>query len=326
MICEELVSIIVPIYNAEKNLKRCIDSILAQKYRNLEILLIDDGSIDNSLLIAQQYAEKDKRIQVFHQENKGVSSARNLGITKSNGKYMSFIDADDWVSELFIEKLVETIQGAELAIVGHNLCSDIIKPVLWSKDGEIDRETFFYEVLVKIHSGCWDKIFLTNIVKEKNIFFEEDVYFAEDTIFLMNYYRFCKKVKYCNDTLYQYVINNESATHVSKKGHFNIKRTTLLTLSDRVEEWYKNENEFIQNCIIYRRVRTYIYLIYHMIKCRDYHKEIAKNIQKEIRKYYVSFVKFEKVPISQKLATTVVYISPQFTYVIGKCLVGQKKE
>ena len=93
----DTVSIIVPIYNKEKYLEKCLDSILGQTYRDLEIILVDDGSTDNSLVICQHYAEKDPRIKIYHKPNGGVSSARNLGLEKSTGKYISFVDPDDFI-------------------------------------------------------------------------------------------------------------------------------------------------------------------------------------------------------------------------------------
>lgn len=101
----DTVSIIVPIYNKEKYLEKCLDSILGQTYRDLEIILVDDGSTDNSLAICQRYAEKDLRIKIYHKSNGGVSSARNLGLEKSTGKYISFVDPDDFIHSEFIEQL-----------------------------------------------------------------------------------------------------------------------------------------------------------------------------------------------------------------------------
>ena len=100
-----------PVYKAEKYLRRCVDSILAQTYRNFELILIDDGSPDNSGSICDEYMQKDKRVKVFHQENQGVSSSRNLGIEQAQGEWITFIDSDDWVDADFLEKF--QIENAE---------------------------------------------------------------------------------------------------------------------------------------------------------------------------------------------------------------------
>lgn len=113
-----LISVIVPVYKVEKYIKKCIESIINQTYENLEIILVDDGSPDNCGKICDEYAKKDKRIKVIHKENGGVSSARNLGLEKSNGQYITFIDSDDWIEEEYCEILLTTLkeQNADCAI------------------------------------------------------------------------------------------------------------------------------------------------------------------------------------------------------------------
>ena len=99
---EELISVIVPVYNVEKYLNRCVESIMNQTYKNLQIILIDDGSNDRSGKICDEYAEKDKRIEVIHKENAGVSAARNKGLDKAKGEWITFVDADDWIEKTFV--------------------------------------------------------------------------------------------------------------------------------------------------------------------------------------------------------------------------------
>ena len=113
----ELVSVILPVYNGEKYLKESIDSILASTYQNLEIILVDDGSADKSGSICDEYAQKDKRIKVIHQENKGVVYARNCGLSLSHGTYISFIDADDFISPVFYEEMVSAMETEHADVV-----------------------------------------------------------------------------------------------------------------------------------------------------------------------------------------------------------------
>ena len=120
MVYNSKISIIVPIYNVEKYLRKCIDSILNQSYDNLQIILVDDGSPDNCPKICDEYLNKDNRIQVIHKSNGGLSSARNAGIKVANGKYIAFIDSDDYIELNMIEKLVNAIEksNADLCICG----------------------------------------------------------------------------------------------------------------------------------------------------------------------------------------------------------------
>lgn len=107
---EDLISVIVPVYKVEKYINKCVDSIINQTYTNLEIILVDDGSPDNCGNICDEYAKKDNRIKVVHKENAGVSSARNIGLEKSSGKYITFIDADDYVEKNYCEELLNILK------------------------------------------------------------------------------------------------------------------------------------------------------------------------------------------------------------------------
>lgn len=143
---DEKVSVIVPVYNVEKYLRRCLDSIVNQTYRNLEIILVDDGSPDNSGAICDEYAGKDDRIQVIHQGNGGLSAARNTGLDVATGAYVSFVDSDDWLQDEFVEKLYEKAEENTLVIA--NLVfwkSDTRKQVamLPSLVEEIDHNEFW---------------------------------------------------------------------------------------------------------------------------------------------------------------------------------------
>ena len=118
----DLISIIVPVYKAEKYLRRCVDSILAQTYQNIEVLLIDDGSPDNSGEICDEYAEKDSRVRVFHKPNGGVSSARNLGLKEAKGDYIGFVDADDYIDKTMYEVLLCNLikENSDISICSYN--------------------------------------------------------------------------------------------------------------------------------------------------------------------------------------------------------------
>lgn len=179
-----VVSIIVPVYNAEKYLSRCIDSILAQCFTDFELLLIDDGSKDGSGKICDEYAEKDKRVKVFHKVNGGVSSARNLGLDKSEGKYITFVDADDYLlPETITERLLagnyDLIQiprnnGSFMKTYSHDVVC---------KSSESFRE-FIYR---NYYFECWGRFYKRKLIGA--VRFPENLKVGEDLMFFLRLYR-----------------------------------------------------------------------------------------------------------------------------------------
>lgn len=175
---DELISIVIPVYNVEKYLSRCIESVINQTYKNLDIILVDDGSTDNSGMICDEYANRDKRIRVIHKINVGLSSARNTGIEKCKGKYITFIDSDDWIELDFIEYMYEPfktknvdISISRLIVSYQNKNNKIINrksktyPQLWISDKNIAIEMLLYRK-VFTNSACgklYKKLIFDNI-------------------------------------------------------------------------------------------------------------------------------------------------------------------
>lgn len=163
------ISIIVPVYNVEKYLEKCINSILTQTYQNLEIILVDDGSMDNSGEICDEYAKKDERIKVIHKENGGLSDARNAGIEIATGKYIGFVDSDDYIGKDMYEYLIRLIQkeNADISICGHKIVfqkeeNNEIKGEILDEEIEIwDTKKAIVELLKqeKIHDYAWNKLY-----------------------------------------------------------------------------------------------------------------------------------------------------------------------
>lgn len=184
-----VISVIIPIYNCERYLNRCVNSVLNQSYKNYELILIDDGSIDASGEMCDQYAEKDERIVVIHQKNQGVSAARNAGIEKSSGKYIVFIDSDDFVENDFLYRLNQS--DADLVMVG--FCDYLNNKVLnvivedeksWSAKSDKGIEEFLKS---KSASVVWGKRYKKSILDEYKIRFRKDLSFCEDRIFNNDY-------------------------------------------------------------------------------------------------------------------------------------------
>ena len=198
----ENISIIIPIYNSEEYLKKCIESVLNQTYKNIEVLLIDDGSSDKSGQICDEYAKIDNRVKVIHKNNEGVSTARNVGIEKANGEYITFIDSDDSIDLKYIEKLYQNTE--EDCLIKQNNKEKLNENI-------IERNKYIeYLVSGKIKGVCWGYLFETS--KAKEIMFDKETSHMEDTIFVLEYLKNVSKVKILEENLYIQNIHNDSLT------------------------------------------------------------------------------------------------------------------
>lgn len=214
-----MISIIVPTYNVCKWLKRCVDSILSQRYRDFELLLIDDGSTDGSGEICDEYAEKDSRIRVFHKPNGGVSSARNLGLDNARGQWITFADADDYVSPYYLENLIAAVDNPEIDLVFNyaivHCNGKVEKEDYPEKEISISEisDLFLHNDLIW-HTSTWSKLFRRSIIENYNIRYIEDVHIGEDALFLFTYLLKCRRIKVICTCDYNYVIRTtDSLTH-----------------------------------------------------------------------------------------------------------------
>jgi glycosyltransferase involved in cell wall biosynthesis len=209
------VSIIIPVYNAEKYLRQCIDSVIQQTYRDLEIILVDDGSTDNSGKICDEYAIKDSRIKVFHINNSGVSFARNKGIQESSGQYLMFVDSDDYIDLNMVEILISEISQSksDLVICGYttvtheNYIKSQCKKAFLKGKKEISNYIIKNYHPGYINSPC-NKLYRKDLIKH---YFDENQSLGEDLLFNIDYLKSVNSINCINDCLYYYRReNNES--------------------------------------------------------------------------------------------------------------------
>ena len=173
------ISIIVPVYNAEKYLERCLNSILAQKFINFEVLLINDGSSDESLYICNMFALKDNRITVFDKKNEGVSATRQYGIEKATGAYSIFIDADDWIEPNMLAEMHHTITKQQNDIL---ICNYFINNNLIKEEQRANAPKALIQNMLnsKIKGVMWNKLVKHSLYKQFNIRFPSNINFCED--------------------------------------------------------------------------------------------------------------------------------------------------
>lgn len=203
----EKISIIVPIYNSEKTLIRCVESLLNQTYTDIEVILVDDGSKDHSLEICRSYKNKDSRIQVIHKKNGGVSSARNIGLDAANGTYVMFCDSDDWVEDDWCETMLKSYVPGALVMCGY-YChhKDYVQCVGEEvKSNRILKENF---LLTKPIAGFapWNKLYYRAEIVKNNIRFPENISLGEDQLFVWRYLcQMNNDIVYCKKPLNHYV-------------------------------------------------------------------------------------------------------------------------
>ncbi len=212
-----MISIIVPVYNAEKYLDRCIKSIINQTYNDLDIILINDGSKDNSFKICNEYMKKDKRIRVFNKDNSGVSDTRNYGIENANGEYIVFIDSDDYIDKDYIKVLISNFEKHSYVRVANLSGSE--KKI--SSNITLTVDDFMkFSLLGNFHLGVCGGIFEKKLVSK----FDKNTYYMEDAIFLTEYLNKCNTVKLIASlSKYHYVDNPSSITNNKRNVLNNIK-------------------------------------------------------------------------------------------------------
>ncbi|MGI6094377.1 MAG: glycosyltransferase [Lachnospiraceae bacterium] len=259
------VSIIMPVYNAEKTLKRCVESILNQEYTDFELLLIDDGSSDLSGSMCDEYAAQDTRVRVLHKENTGVSDTRNCGIQMAEGKYLQFVDADDWITadatKLMVREAVE--RKCELVISDfYRVVGDRVSHKGSIKEeGLLTREAFaehmkdnpadfYYGVL-------WNKLFSRDIIIENGIRMDEKVSWCEDFLFNLEYILHVDHVFVLTVPIYYYM-KTEGSLVSQAKSMSHVVRTKLY-----VFEYYNNffKNVYDEKEYLKKRPGLYRYLI-----------------------------------------------------------------
>ena len=217
------ISIIVPVYNSEKCLQKCLQSIHIQNYKEFEVVIINDGSTDNSLNIIEEFTAKDARFKSFSKPNTGVSSSRNFGLSKSEGDYVTFIDSDDTIEYNYLSSYIEKIKKNKSDLICQGYASLYYNYQLITKLDNVDyynqeiTDAIYDLELKECLSPVWNKIFKKSIIDENNLKFDENISLGEDKLFSIRFIYFTKIISTLNYSLYNYNRMNENT--LSKKHH-----------------------------------------------------------------------------------------------------------
>ncbi len=328
---QALISIIIPVYNVEAYLRECIDSVINQTYKNFEIILVDDGSTDSSGKICDEYVEKDDRITVIHQKNSGPSKTRNTGLENANGKYIYFLDSDDYVESNALELLINTAESndADLVFFDARSFSDDGAEI---KQGYVVKGTYEpksgYEVLTKLHNNkeyhCSVVLLFIKrqLLIDNKVSFLESAYCSEDMLFTYKIFCSAKKAAHCTHTLYHRRYRSSSiVTSKKTQRHFRSCRDVYEEIRDYSEKISKTGDymatEYTVRCA-FNALDTYK-------KISNEDQAICKNEYKALKKDILSHSAFGNTALRMRCyGKAFWFIYKVFEKTAGKLLKGKK--
>lgn len=296
----KLVSIIVPVFNCEAYLDKCLNSILNQSYTNLEIILVDDGSTDNSGIICDKFSELDSRVRVIHKDNQGVAIARNTGIKCSNGIYIGFVDSDDFLESTMYEKMINQMDNnnADLVMCNYYILKDGIVDYhnhnIENNILEIENlDEFFYLMNKDYYRGfCWNKLFKKSLLN--NLSFDSNIAMCEDLLFVSQYATLCKKMVFLNECLYNYYQREGSAVN----SKINYKHLTAIKAYEKIIFLLKNN---YVKCVddYYKTLFFWNNDIQHKFVTDD--KKILSEIKMKNRQLFIYLIKSNNISLLDKI-------------------------
>lgn len=321
------ISIIIPVFNLEKYLHRCIESIINQSFTSFEVIVIDDGSQDNSQEICKVYLNQDSRIRLITQENRGVSSARNEGLKNARGRYVVFIDGDDYIEKDFLLDLYDIMHNklVEVGICGYTMIYDSInhQEMLMGQDFYLNQEKLLLNLFKPngFKGYCCNKIFDLNIIVQNALNFRTDIKIKEDLLFVYQYFLCINTGYYINKPLYNYTQHQNSAMHLIRRetcfsirrNNFDTMTTVLKSILDLLPQNYKHVLEYIQIEIITQDIDFCMGCI-----ALKQSPHFFKTVINEIKSCIMLYIKNKDVPIKSKIYAGFLCIHWKLAYIIQK--------
>ena len=306
---KDLISIVIPVYNVEKYLKRCLDSIINQTHKNLEIICVDDGSIDSSGKILDDYKNKDKRIKVYHIKNGGVSHARNVGIKHITGNYVGFIDPDDFIETNMYEELYNSIieNNSDVSVCNNYIYyeeNDSIEKVKYSDSiPKIMSKTFYLDKMFKdnYNGYVWNRLYKVKYIKK--VKFDESIIIMEDVIFNIDYASNINKISFVDIPLYYYVMRATSAVHKEN----NKRNQNLFVAKEIIDKKIEKYNLDSQTQLRLNYIVDAQFYLY----TKNVDLEEKEKIRTEIKKYLKDKVLIKKGHYKFKLKAVFSLLFPK---------------
>lgn len=308
---EDLISVVIPIYKVEPYLERCVKSVLGQTYRNLEVILVDDGSPDRCGAMCDRYQTEDSRVKVIHKENGGLSDARNAGIDIAKGRYITFIDSDDYVKETYVEYLYGLIKefGTRMSIALHEAVYETGRVISWdtkeriSMKAEDCMERILYHDVLDI--SAWGKLYelslFENVRYPKGKLFED----AGTTYKLIVQ---CDKIACGFESQYYYMIRSNSIV----TGAFHMNKLHMIEMTDQMAETLRKKYPALEDAIQRRQVYARFTTLRQLTESAVRYREKEKEMVSYIKKHASSVLKNKKAPSRDKFAVATAYLGAGF--------------
>lgn len=318
------ITVVVPVYNMAQHLEKAIKSLLNQTYDNYEILIIDDGSTDNSGVLCDNLEKKHDNIKVFHKENGGLSSARNKGIELSDGDFIIFPDPDDWVDEDYLSCLVNSYNDTQLEICGHYIVSPNAQRT-HNPDGEKNTLTKEQAIikLLKSTAYCgyaWNKMFHLDIIKANNLRFDEELGMAQDLHFAFRYMLLCDKIAYNPEPHYYYYQHEKGVTNINHS--LTARKISGLKTYEKLlalsEENVPAAVPLV--CSTLANLNLNFIYIYYNSSMDD--KTLLATLVSNFKKYSKYFLKNKDYSLFHKTLGAIALISPKLYFKIRKLKLG----
>ncbi len=250
-----LLSIVIPIYNAEEYLTRCLDSVFAQTEMDIEVILVNDGSTDNSGTLCDEFAQKDSRIKVIHQENQGVSAARNNALAQATGDFIGFVDSDDYVHSNMFKKMLKTAEETNADIVMcdaltvyDNGKTELDTIMQLSENRILEKFDFTPSLLLEMAGSAWRCIYKNNRCNDKlckqTLAFPLGVKFSEDRIFNIYALGYAKKIAYLKEPLYYRYVNLKSAVHRFHGDYFEAYKKAKFETEKAIKSAWNDDEKY----------------------------------------------------------------------------------
>ena len=312
----ETISIIIPVYNVEKYLNKCLNSVIEQTYKNIEVILIDDGSTDNSGKICDEYAKNDIRIKIIHQQNGGVSTARNNGLEHATGKYITFVDSDDYIEKEMIETMAKKImkKNADIVICGvtdRDEENNIINQSLNKKENVFNNIEAIKEMLDEklFNCVCWAKLYKKELFR--NIKFNSKIRIAEDMDVLYRVFYKSNKIIQIPERLYNWTSRGDSVT----KGNDMSKWQDEIDVCENIIKFCEENCNEIEDYAVKRYIRINLTLSLNNLK-ENGTKENYNTLKKNLKKYDIE--KNKAIRKKEKIKVKMIIYHPKVIKLLYK--------